>query len=319
MVCLSGHTFHVNSQQKNLKWSNSQKPVLHVDSGATIEFDTIESSNEQLTRDSTVEDLKKADLELLDPIFGPVYVNDAEPGDVLEVTFDDLQIADWGWTAVFPKYGLLTEEFSDWGLTIWDLPKGASKAVFKPGIEVPIKPFLGIVGVAPEEPGEFSTIPPYITGGNIDTRQVTKGSKLYLPVKVAGALFSCGDGHAAQGDGEVGGCALETSIKATITLKVIKKADWLNVPHLYVPPSTTEPEKDRGTYYCLGVHSDLYKASQMALNDLITWIVKRRDITRAEAYTLCSVAADLKIAEIVDDPNYVVTCSIPLNIFTDEE
>lgn len=268
-----------------------------------------------------------------DPAFGPVYIEGAEAGDVLKVEFLELQPAEYGWTCIFPSsvgFGLLFDEFPVGVLKVWDLSNSSSTdnekekkkyTVFKPGIHIPIRPFLGVVGVAREEEGEFSTIPPYETGGNIDTKYITAGSTLYLPVKVPGALFSCGDGHAAQGDGEVCGSAIETPMKASVRLTVEKGMPWVKSPHYLTnpPSSVVDPVQSRGEYAALGIDPDLREASRKALRSLLDWLVATKDLTREEAYILASVGADLKITEAVDMPNYAVACSIPLSIFVGEQ
>lgn len=195
-------------------------------SGDTVTFDCLDASNGQITPASTAATLRSLDFSRLDQVNGPVHVESAEPGDVLQV--DVLSIAPsvpWGWSAAIPGFGLLADHFPEPALKIWELhdyPSGAGYAWFdeEKGIRIPLRPFAGEMGVARAEPGAHSTIPPYATGGNIDTRHVTAGSTLYLPVEVHGALFSMGvrllvsaphgvqlmripvqDGHAAQGDG----------------------------------------------------------------------------------------------------------------------
>ena len=214
------HTFHVSkshSSHIHLKWDNSLKPVLTVDSGTEVSFDLLDGGHNQFTEKSTSADVPNFNLALGDPALGPVYINGAEPGDVLKIEFLKLETASYGWTAILPGeigFGLLADEFPGHALKIWDLESHREDGytVFKEGIHIPIRPFLGVVGLAHEAAGEFSTIPPYDTGGNIDCKHIVQGSVLYLPVKVKGALFSCGDGHAAQGDGESCGTAIETPV-----------------------------------------------------------------------------------------------------------
>ena len=170
------------------------------------------------------------------------------------------------------------------------------------------------MGLAHAEAGEFSTIPPYETGGNIDCKHIVQGSALYLPIKVAGALFSCGDGHAAQGDGESCGTAIETPMRATVRLSVEKAMPWVVSPH-YVTPADASVKSAKGEYAALGIDADLREASRKALRGLIAWLVAEKGLARDEAYMLASVAADLKIAEIVDMPHYAVACSLPLSVF----
>jgi len=241
---------------------------------------------------------------------------------VLKIEFLDLTTADWGWTAIFPAFGLLADEFPSPALKIWDLEthRADGYAVFKPGIHIPLKPFLGVVGVARAQPGDWSTIPPYETGGNIDCKHVTVGSTLFLPVKVPGALFSCGDGHAAQGDGEVCGTAIECQMRATVRLSVEKGMRWVESPH-YRTSVNEGVQADggargaKGYYAAVGVDSDLLEASRKAVRGVIGWLVGEKGLSREEGYMLCSVAADLKIVEIVDMPNFGVSCSLPLSVF----
>jgi len=173
----------------------------------------------------------------------------------------------FGWTAIFADFGLLCDEFPGPALEIWELTGGAT-ARSKAGVEVPIRPFLGVVGVARAEAGAWSTIPPYETGGNVDTEDLVQGSTLYLPVKVPGALFSCGDGHAAQGDGEVCGTAIETTMRAMIRLTVVKDMEWVVSLHYEVPggvEAAGNRAPDRGTYSAQGIDKDLREAARKAV------------------------------------------------------
>lgn len=316
-------TFHVTKTHAHLKWDNSLKPILTVPSGSEISFDLLDGGHNQFTATSTDADILTFNFSTADPCIGPVYITDAEPGDVLKIEFLDLETASYGWTSIFPGsvgFGLLHDEFPDHKLKIWDLETHGAEgyAVFKEGIHIPVNPFLGIVGVAREEKGEFSTIPPYETGGNIDCKHITAGSTLYLPVKVKGALFSCGDGHAAQGDGEVCGTAIETPMKVTVRLTVEKGMKWVVSPHYVTSEKHSENLMrggNKGEYAVLGIDADLREASRKALRGLINWLVGEKGLTREEAYILASVAADLKIAEAVDMPHYGVACSLPLSIF----
>jgi acetamidase/formamidase len=312
------HGFHINHSHMHMKWNNALPPILTVSSGSTISFDLLDGASNQITDKSTKTNVENFDLTKGDPAFGPVYIEDAQPGDVLKVEFLSLKPASYGWTAILPGsmgFGLLADEYPDAALKIWDLSTGKDYAVFKEGIHVPLRPFLGVVGVAPQQEGEFSTIPPYETGGNIDCKYITEGSTLYLPVKVPGALFSCGDGHAAQGDGEVCGTAIETPMKAEVKLSVEKGKSWVTSPHYETGPVQESAGLGKGTYAALGIDSDLREASRKALRGLIAWLVGEKGLTREEGYLLASVAADLKIAEAVDMPNYAVACSLPLSIF----
>ncbi|CRG88057.1 hypothetical protein PISL3812_05083 [Talaromyces islandicus] len=312
-------TIHdVDRHHKHLKWSKKLDPVLTVSSGDVVTFDTLDSSNGQITIDSDTSALDSFKLELADPAFGPVYVRGAEPGDALKIDIVSLEIGNWGWSAVFPGFGLLADDFAEPNLKIWKFDAASGYAELKPGVRVPLRPFLGIMGIAPAADGEFSTIPPTNVGGNIDCRDLVVGSTLYLPVQVPGALFSCGDGHAAQGQGEVCGTAIETPMKATVRLTACKNYPWVQSPHLFLPPQapSTLPVPDKGCYATMGLDSDLLEATRKAARFMIDWLVSTKGLTRHEAYILTSVASDLKLAEVVDMPNHAVTMSIPLNLFS---
>lgn len=209
------HSFHIPPSKGHFKWNNALSPALTVPSGADITFDLKDGGNNQVRPDNESTALETFEFAQTDPAFGPVYIEGAEPGDVLKVEIHSLTPADYGWTAIFDGFGLLSDEYPEQHVKIWNLSEeslrpgitganGPRRAVFKPGISIPVRPFLGVIGIAPADKGEFSTIPPYaLSGGNMDTRYLGVGSTVYFPVQVAGAQFSCGDGHAAQGDGEV--------------------------------------------------------------------------------------------------------------------
>jgi acetamidase/formamidase len=315
---MSTLTKHIHNHQRHLKWSNKQPPVLTISSGDVVTFDAIDSSNGQLSIDSDTSAIDSFKLELADPAVGPVYVRDAEPGDALKIEVLALETSDWGWTALFPGFGLLADDYTEPHLKIWKFNLEAGYAELKPGVRIPLRPFLGIMGLAPGVDGEFPTIPPTVVGGNIDCRDLVVGSTLYLPVQTPGALFSCGDGHAAEGHGEVCGTAIETNMKATIRFSVCKNHPWVQSPHLLLSPqppaSTTFP--DKGQYATMGVDSDILEAARKATRAMIEWLVATKGLTRNEAYILASVAGDLKISEVVNVPNYGVTMSMPLNVFS---
>ncbi|PGH04403.1 hypothetical protein GX51_03562 [Blastomyces parvus] len=311
-------TIHIHRHQHHLRWSKQITPVQTINSGDIVHFDAVDGSNGQITKESTLSALSTFDITRADPALGPVFVTGAEPGDVLEVEILNLETTDWGWTGIFPGFGLLSDEFPDGALKIWHLDPDQPYALFKEGIRIPKQPFLGVMGVAPAADGEFSMIPPTNAGGNIDCRHLTVGSKLYLPVQTPGALFSCGDGHIAQGDGEVCGTAIETPLKATLRLSIHKNQPWITAPQFQTPPRTDADQAlpaDKGEYAAMGIEPDLLEAAKQATRNLIEWLVRNKGLTREEAYMLVSVAGNLKITEIVDLPNYAVSMSLPLNIF----
>lgn len=311
------NNFHVGRDCGHCKWSRKVTPKLTVTSGQTVTFDAIDSSNGQLNTESDASAIKTLDLGIANPVFGPIYVEDAQPGDVLKVEVLNLEVAHWGWSAIIPGFGLLAEDYPEPEIKIWSLDCEKGIAQFK-NMQIPLRPFLGCMGLAPGNDDELSTVPPTNHGGNMDCRELGVGSTVYLPVQTAGAFFSCGDGHAAQGHGEVCGTAIETPIRATLRFELCKNQPWVTTPQYQTPPlaQIANPIPDLGTYGVLGVSPDLFEAAKIATRNLVQWLVSTKGLTASEAYILASVAADLKIAEIVNVPNFEVAMTLPLGIFS---
>ncbi|HEX7737799.1 MAG TPA: acetamidase/formamidase family protein [Ktedonobacteraceae bacterium] len=309
-------TIHIHRDQWHLAWDHSIPPIARIGSGEMVSFDLLDAACGQIVAQSTVEAIKTLDFGRVDQVNGPIYVEDAQPGDTLEIELVDLQPATWGWTAIIPGFGLLADEFPEPALKIWQLEGDADGwAEFAPGIRLPLAPFCGEIGLAPAAAGAHSTIPPYRHGGNMDTKHLTKGAHLYLPVEVEGALFSIGDGHAAQGDGEVCGTAIETPMRATVRLTVRKDLQVQEPQFLTSGPLI--PRVNTAPYYATdGIGPDLLEAARNAIRHMIVYLQRTRNLSRAEAYMLCSVVVDLKISEIVDAPNWVVSAFLPLSIFS---
>jgi acetamidase/formamidase len=311
----TGRTIHIHRHQWHLAWDSSIPPIATISSGEVVSFDLLDASCGQIVHDSTVEAIRTLDFSQVDQVNGPIYVEGAAPGDTLEVEFLDLQPADWGWTAIIPGFGLLADEFLEPVLKIWHLEGGADGwTEFAPGIRVPLAPFCGEIGLAPGKPGALSTIPPYRHGGNMDTKHLTKGAHLYLPVEAAGALYSMGDGHAAQGDGEVCGTAIETPMRATVRLTVRKDIQVQEPQFLTGGPLTAR--SNTASYYATdGIGPDLMEAARNAIRHMIDYLQRTYGLTRPDAYMLCSVMVDLKVCEIVDAPHWVISAFLPQSIF----
>ncbi len=301
---------HITSERFHLKWDPAIPPIETVDSGAVVEFDLLDASGGQLTAASTVDDLARLDFDRVDQVNGPIAVVGAEPGDTLQVDLLEFEPADWGWTAAIPGFGLLADDFPDPALRITRVPGVGGRAEFLPGVHVPIAPFCGEVGVAPPT-GPLSTIPPDLHGGNMDTRHLTAGATLFLPVFHHGARLSIGDGHAAQGDGEVCGTAIETPMRAVVRLTVRKDLHLTGPEFLTANMSTPVGRR----YATDGIGPDLLGAARDAVRRMIDWLGREHGIAALDAYLLTSVAVDLRISEIVDMPNYVVTAHCPLSLF----
>jgi acetamidase/formamidase len=223
--------------------------------------------------------------------------------------------APFGWTAIRPGRGLLPEhDFPKPFLQIWDVSDGVSARAGR-DIAVPLEPFPGVMGTALDEPGGHSTMPPRKNGGNMDVKQLVKGTTLYLPVWVDGALFSVGDGHGAQGDGEV--CVTAVEMMARVTLRFgVERGRRLAEPQLRTA-GPLAPRADRGPWFATTAHGpDLFAAAQQAVRYMIEHLQRERGVSREEAYILSSVAVDLRISEIVDAPNWIVSAFLPEAIFT---
>ncbi len=310
MLC--NHTIHKHNH--HFGWNNANAPVLTAKPGETIEIETIDSSGGQLAADSTLDDLAKVSLEGINPVTGPIYVEGAEPGDAIAVTFRDFQPSGWGWTANIPGFGLLADQFPDPRLHIWKYDANTLKpALFGPGGAVPLKPFCGTVGLALKEPGLHSVVPPRRVGGNLDIRDNAVGTTLYLPVEVAGGLLSLGDTHAAQGDGEICGTAIESPMVVAIELGLIKNANFAFPRFETEGPVSRHFDAD-GYRATTGVGPDLMQAAKDAVSGMIDWLTATTNMDSVEAYMLCSVCGDLRISEIVDLPNWTVSFYFPKTV-----
>jgi acetamidase/formamidase len=290
----AGRTIHVHRNQFHLSWDNSIPPIATIQSGEVVEFDLLDAAGGQIIPESTIEAIHTLDFARVDQVNGPIYVEGAKPGNTLQVDLLDLQPANWGWTAIIPAEG-------------W--------AEFAPGIRIPLAPFCGEIGLAPAASGALSTIPPYRHGGNMDTKHLTKGARLFLPVEVPGALYSMGDGHAAQGDGEVCGTAIETPMRATVRLTV---RDDIHVPEpQFLTSGPLAPRTNIGPYYATdGIGPDMVEATRKAVRHMIEHLQHTYGLSRTDAYMLCSVVVDLKLCEVVDMPNWLVSAFLPQSIFT---
>jgi acetamidase/formamidase len=254
------------------------------------------------------------DFSHVNPVSGPIYVKGAEPGDALAVELLELRPQAWGWTAIIPGFGLLADEYAEPWLRISDVDAERGRIRFSERVTLPYRPFPGTLGVAPAEPGSHSIVPPSRFGGNMDTKHLNPGVTLYLPVGVRGALFSLGDTHAAQGDGEVCGTAIETAMDAVVRLTVRKDVK-VEAPQYDIPASSTTAIEPTSYHVCTGVGPDLLEAARDAVRATVTWLGERHGLDRQEAYALASVAFDLRIHEVVDAPNWVVGSFVPESIF----
>ena len=292
-------------------WDNSVEPRLVIDPGDTVVFDCLEASG-QYTAKSTLHDYLNADRSMVHALNGSVYINGAKPGDALEIEILDMQHKGWGWSAFRPGFGLLAEDFDTPCFHIWTLD-GNECHFGVEDIVLPFEPMPGCVGVAPREPGRLDTIPPRENAGNVDVRDLTTGTVFWLPVLVEGALFSTGDCHANQGQGEVSGTGIESPMTVTLRFNIVKNSPVKQLQYRRQSPMT---ETDTGGHFGTTAYGpDLFINSQNAIRQMIDWMVAEHGLTRSQAYILCGAIVDLKISEIVDVPNFIVTAQVPLSIF----
>ncbi len=312
-VVVPRHTLHAH--QGHLGWNNALDPVLTIDAGQCVEFHPQDASGGQITPASTLADVGRLDFTRVNPVVGPVYINGAEPGDAIKATLLSFAPSGWGWTANIPGFGLLADQFPEPALHIWKYsPDLRVPAMYGPGGRVPLKPFCGTIGLAPAEPGVHSIVPPRRVGGNMDIRDLCEGAELYLPVEVAGGLFSLGDTHAAQGDGEVCGTAIESPASLAVRFDLVKHAD-LAFPRFTTPGPVSRHLDVKGYEVTTGIGPDLNDAARSAVSGMIDLLSSRHAMSAVDAYLLCSVCADLRISEIVDRPNSVVSLYFPRVVF----
>lgn len=295
MTLQLGTTHYLSDENLHYRFDNSLEPVLTVASGDTVIVKCREGSDGQLTPDTGTDAFDTLDWERIHALSGPIAVEGAEPGDTLQVDILDFQNEGWGWTAIFPGFGILADDFGDEKhYHVWRTTDDG-RAEFKPGIRVPVEEFMGIMAVALAEPGVHDTMPPRDVGGNLDIRHLVKGTTAYFPVAVEGALFSVGDGHLAQGDGEICGLAIEAPVTVTLRFSVIKGKSIPSV-ECHTPRPTTHKMDGMGFYVTSAAGDDLHDCAKRAVRHMVDHLTREYDLTRAEAYMLASCAGDLKIA-----------------------
>lgn len=299
--------FALGRDQIHNKFSRRIEPALRVPSGSVVEVHTHEATGGQLTLGSRTADLEAVDMDRVHALTGPVYVEGAEPGDVLAVELLEIEPGDWGWMAIIPGFGLLADEFDETiVLRTFEIDREKRMFEFSEGVRIPLAPFAGVMGVAPDTDELLNTIPPRANGGNLDDPSLTVGTTVYFPVFVPGALFSIGDTHAVQGYGEVSGTALETPMRIVYRISVIKNRRPIE-----------EVQYETEDYYATtGFATTIDEAARKATRYMVEHLMETRGLSREDAYMLCSIAGDLKIAEAVDVPHMLVTMHMSKSIFS---
>jgi acetamidase/formamidase len=302
------------SDRVHYTWDAGNEPVIEIESGDTVVLSTRDVSDNQITPKSNAGAIGTVDWDRVYPLAGPIAVAGAEPGDTLAVEVRDLRPGSWGWTAIIPGLGLLSDDFPDAYLRVFDL-SGGDTTPFRDDIVIPVEPFLGTMGVCPAGAKEQRVMPPGTFGGNMDTRQLVRGSVLYLPVQEPRALFSCGDAHAAQGDGEVCVTGIEAPMERVELRFELQKGRRIPAPQYRTAASLT-PRVDGGGFFgTTGVGPDLYGCAQDAVRAMIDHLAAEYGLSREDAYVLASLVVDLKISEVVDAGQWVVSALLPLAIF----
>jgi len=337
------------------------EPVLEVNEGEEVVIETRDTVDGQIRPDWTTADLAQLDAGAIHPLTGPVYIKGAAPGDVLEIEYLQIETESTGFSVIMPGLGFLRDDISGPFLVHWDIDGGWATSPQIPGVRIPGAPFMGISAVAPSHdklrewerreqallerggvvmpPDEHGAVPPVAihglrtmppreNGGNFDVKQLTRGAKLFLPVYVDGALFSTGDGHFAQGDGEVSVTAVEVGATVAVRFRVHKgladrrrvTAPVFSHEQFFADPEIAVPQRFLGV---MGLpvredgeneSEDLNLACRNAVRNMIE-LLQERGYSREQAYILCSVAVDLRISNVVDSPNYVVSALLPEMIF----
>jgi acetamidase/formamidase len=307
-------THYCPTDRVHFTWDTGNEPLLTIADGDTVVFETRDVSDDQIGPDSDTSVIAGLDWDRVYPLAGPVYVEGAEPGDTLAIELLDLHTKGWGWTAILPGLGLLADEFMEPYLRVFDLTQG-DFTPFREDILVPLTPFMGTMGVCPAGASVQPVMPPGTFGGNLDTRQLVRGTTLFLPVQVEGALFSTGDAHGCQGDGEICVTGLEAPMFATMRFS-LQKGRSIPSPQYRTAPGPLTPAVNAGAFYgTTGVGGDLYVAAQDATRAMIEHLTSNYGLSREDAYVLCSLVVDLKISEIVDAGQYVVSAVLPEAIF----
>ena len=346
------------------RWHPDIPPAVEAEPGEEVVMQTRNALDGEVTPDSKADDLRNVNLNLVHPLTGPVYVQGAEPGDLLEVNILNIDPASWGFTTIIPGFGFLRDVYLDPYVVHWDIQGDYAEAADLPGVRVPGASFMGTIGVAPSralrqeillredellrrggavlgpEPSGavpayeplasegLRTVPPREHGGNVDIKQLTAGTRLLLPVYTEGALFSAGDAHFAQGDSECCGTAIEMDCTLHVSFQVRKgEATRRNIQgpmferdEYFTSPEMAAPRRFLATTgMCIadGVNES-ENATLAARNALLNMIdlLMERGWSREQAYCICSVAVDLKLSQIVDVPNFLVSAFLPLDIFT---
>ena len=300
----------LTAEPTHSRWNADLPPRLTIASGDIVHFECQDSSGAQVHPGMTVDEFTGIDRGRIHALTGPVAIHGAQPGDVLEIQVLSVRHKGWGWSSVIPGLGFLKDRFHDPFLFHWHLEPDLTRSLAP--ATLPLSPFCGIMGVAPAEHGEFRTRAPGIFGGNMDVRELGRGATLYLPVQQPGALFSCGDAHAAQGDGEV--CINGIECPADVALQFrLHHNQSLSGPLLEAAPDPPTA-RDQGRILVVESSPDALEAARRATDRMVDLLVSRWSMLPVHAYLLSSVAMKLQLSQVVNEPVITVSAAIPRQI-----
>ena len=305
---MAEHT--LSAEPTHSRWNRALQPRLRIAPGDTVRMECLDASGAQVHPAMTVAGFLAIDRGRIHALTGPIYVQGAEPGDVLQIDVLEVAHKGWGWSSVTPGLGFLKQRFAEPYLFHWQLDGAVSESL-APAI-VPLRPFCGVMGVAPAEAGEFRTRPPGIFGGNMDVRELCGGATLYLPVLNPGALFSAGDAHAAQGDGEVCINGIECPVDATLRFHLHKQRA-LPGP-LVESPAAKKPSLDADAWVVIESATDATAAARAATSRMIDLLAHHWGFSEVDAYLLCSVAMHLRLSQVVNEPMFTVSAALPKTV-----
>ena len=299
----------LSAEPTHSRWNRALEPRLRVAPGNTVHLECLDSSGAQVHPAMNVAEFLKIDRGRIHALTGPIFVEGAEPGDVLQIDVLEVAHKGWGWSSVIAGLGFLKERFSEPYLFHWQLDGAVSRSL-APAV-VALRPFCGVMGVAPTEDGEFRTRPPGIFGGNMDVRELSQGATLYLPVLNRGALFSAGDAHAAQGDGEVCINGIECPADVTLRFHLHKQR---SLPGPVVESASYPAHAEAEAWIVVESGDDAIATARVATSRMIDLLVDRWKFTGVHAYLLCSVAMHLRLSQVVNEPMFTVSTAIPKHV-----
>jgi len=300
---------HLSAEPTHSRWNRHLPPRLYIAPGDTVRLDCVDSSGSQVHPAMTLGNFLNIDRGRIHALTGPIFVEGAEPGDVLQIDILEVAHKGWGWSSVINGLGLLKDRFTEPYLFHWQLENSESRSL-APAV-VPLRPFCGVMGVATAEDGEFRTRPPGSFGGNMDVRELSSGSTLYLPVLNTGALFSAGDAHAAQGDGEVCINGIECPANATLRFHLHKHRSLVGP---LIESAAQKNSDHTDAWIVVESASDPVAAARAATSRMIDLLASGWDFSDIHAYLLSSVAMNLRLSQVVNEPMFTLSAAIPKSI-----